>query len=57
MTAVAELGVLLDIVIIPDSKHDTQDRDNEHEGDENSLVPWAQTPFQLVEYLGKKFIH
>jgi hypothetical protein len=51
MTAVAELGILLDIIVIPDSEYDTQDRNNEHKGNKNGLVSRAQTPLQLVEYL------
>jgi hypothetical protein len=50
MTTVAELGILLDIIVIPDSKYDPQDRNNEHKGNKNGLVSRAQTPFQLIEY-------
>jgi hypothetical protein len=50
MTTVAELGILLDIIVIPDSEYDPEDRNNEHKGNKNGLVSRAQTPLQLVEY-------
>ena len=41
MTAVAELGILLDIVIIAATEHNPQDGDHEQEGDNDRLFPRA----------------
>ena len=41
MTAVAELGILLDIVVIADTKNNPQGRDDEHEGHNDRLFPRA----------------
>jgi hypothetical protein len=57
MATVAKLGVLLDIVVVADSKDNAQDRDNDHERDNNGLVPRAQAAFELVEYFGDEFVH
>jgi hypothetical protein len=51
MAAAAEIGVFLDKVVVPDRKHDTQNRDKEHERDNDVLVPRAESLFELVEYL------
>jgi hypothetical protein len=50
MTAVAKFRVLLDKVVVPDSKHDAQDRDNQHGGNNNDLFPRAEALFEFVEY-------
>lgn len=49
MAAIAELGVLLDIVIIPDGEDNPQNRYDEHEGDDDGLIPRAQASFDLFE--------
>ena len=57
VAAVAKLGVLLDIVVVPDSQHDAQNRDNEHQADKNGLVPRGEPAFKLVEYFGNQIVH
>jgi len=41
MAAVAELGVLLDVIVVPDGKNDPQDRDDEHQRNNDDFVPRA----------------
>lgn len=50
MAAAAEIRVLLDIVVVPDRKHDAQQRNDKHEGNNNDLFPLAEASFELVEY-------
>jgi hypothetical protein len=50
MAAVAKLGVLLDVVVIPDGKHDSKRRNDKHEGNDDNFIPRIQTPFKLVDY-------
>ena len=50
MAAAAEFGVLLDKVVVPDRKHDTQNRDDEHEGNNDDLFPRAEALFEFVDY-------
>ncbi len=50
VTAVAELGVLLDIVIIPDRKDNAERRDDKHQRDNDRFLAGAQAPLKLVEY-------
>jgi hypothetical protein len=57
VAAVAELRIFLDILVIPHGQDDPEDRNREHEGDDDGLVPLAQAPFELVEYFGDEFVH
>ena len=57
MATVAELRVLLDIVVVPDGQYDAEHRDYKQEGHDYHLVPRAQAPFQLIEYLRDELIH
>ena len=41
MTAAAELGILLNIRIIPYREDDTDNTDDEKDRDEDGLIPWS----------------
>jgi hypothetical protein len=50
MAAIAKLRVPLDIVIVANSEHDPEHRDDEHEGNDDRFFPGAQSPFEFVDY-------
>jgi hypothetical protein len=49
MTTVAKLGILLDIIVIPNSEYDTQDRNNEHK--ETRMVLFSSNPVPVCNIL------
>jgi hypothetical protein len=57
MAAVAELGVLLDIIVIADREDDPKGRNDQQKRDNNGFVPRAQAPLKFIKYFGNEFEH
>lgn len=53
----AEVRVLLDIVIVPDGDHNTEDGDGKQQRNEDRLFLGGEAPVQMVEYFGEEFVH
>ncbi len=53
----AEVGVLLDVVIVPDGDHNAEGGDDEQQRNEDHLFPGAEATVKMVEYFGKEFVH
>jgi hypothetical protein len=57
VAAAAELGAVLDVVVVTDAEDDAQDGNDEQNGDQDRFVPGAQAPVKPVEYFGEKGVH